>query len=152
MTDFVEATATHRFAASAERVFDAWLTPTLVRAWMAQPVGGGQGFDVRRIEIDARVGGKFVFSDMREGGEAIHWGYYLQIDRPHRLEFSWFTSEEEEREGTSVVTLTITPAGEGCEATIVHRMDARLTEWVGKTQNGWHMMLSKVDSVLKSPA
>jgi uncharacterized protein YndB with AHSA1/START domain len=98
----VEAKTVHEFKASAERVFDAWLDPIKVRSWAAQPVPGMPSFDIRRVEIDARVGGKFTFSDMREEGEAVHWGYYLEIDRPRKLVFTWFTSEEEEQENNSV--------------------------------------------------
>jgi uncharacterized protein YndB with AHSA1/START domain len=145
MTNFVEAKVNHRFKAAAERVFDAWLDPASVRAWLAIPDEGKRDFDVRRVEIDARVGGRFTFSDMREDGEAVHWGEYEVIDRPHRLVFTWFVTEEEEEEGTSQVTLTLEPLPDGgCQATIVHRMDAQWAEWVGRTAEGWGTMLAKI--------
>jgi uncharacterized protein YndB with AHSA1/START domain len=144
---FVEATVTHRFTASAERVFDAWLDPAMVRIWAAQPSPGRDHIDVRRVEIDARVGGRFTFSDMRAEGEAVHWGYYREIDRPRRLVFTWFTSEEEERSETSVVTLSIRPlSGGGCEATIVHQMDAKWAEYIQQTETGWGGMLRQIDA------
>lgn len=149
MTDLVEAVATHRFRASPERVFDAWLDPGSVRAWLALPDEGKRDFDVRRVEIDARVGGKFTFSDMREDGEAVHWGSYEVIDRPRRLVFTWFVSPEEEEEGTSQVTLTLDPLADGgCQATIVHRMDAQWAEWVGRTAEGWRTMLAKIGKLV----
>lgn len=148
MADLIEARVTHRFRASAERVFDAWLDPTLARAWMERAAPGMPAFDVRRVEIDPRVGGRFTFSDMRAEGEAVHWGYYLEIDRPRKLVFSWFTSEEEEAEGTSVVTLTLRPLDTGCEATIVHRMDARWRDWTSRVEQGWGLMLGMVDRML----
>ncbi|MBL0939498.1 MAG: SRPBCC domain-containing protein [Gemmatimonadaceae bacterium] len=143
MANRIEARTVHEFRASAERVFDAWLDPAKVRSWVAQPVGGPVT-DVRRIEIDARVGGKFTFSDMRADGEAVHWGYYREIDRPRKLVFTWFTSEEEERENNSVVTLTIEPLASGCRATIVHSMDVRWAEWVPQTEKGWSLMLRQI--------
>lgn len=148
MSAHVEAKATHLFEASAERVFDAWLDPLEVRAWLGRAVPGMRAFDVRRVEIDARVGGRFTFSDQREDGEAVHWGYYRQIDRPRKLVFTGFTSEEEEREDASVVSLILEPLAEGCRATIVHRMDARWVEWVEKTGNGWSTMLRKIGEQL----
>lgn len=148
MSGKVEAKTTRLFKASAEGVFDAWLDPVKARSWMERPVPGMRAFDVRRVEIDARVGGKFTFSDMREGGEALHWGYYLEIERPRRLVFTWFTSDEAEKEGSSIVTLTIEPLGEGCRATIVHSMDARWADWVKQTENGWSAMLRKIDEAL----
>jgi uncharacterized protein YndB with AHSA1/START domain len=144
-TGLVEASVSHRFTASAERVFDAWLDPAMVRIWSQQPFPGLGHMDVRRVEIDPRVGGRFTFSDMRAEGEAVHWGYYQEIDRPRRLVFTWFTSEEEERTATSVVTLSITPLAEGgCEATIVHRMDAQWAEYIPQTEKGWGGMLGQI--------
>ena len=113
---------------------------------MPSPLLGAM--DVRTVEIDARVGGRFTFSDMREAGEAIHWGFYQEIDRPRRLVFTWFTSPEEAEENNSVVTLTIEPADDGCVATIVHSMDAQWAEYLKQTENGWHSLLSQVDSFL----
>lgn len=152
MPAHVIATTTHDFKASPERVFDAWLDPVRVRAWSARPVSGQAAFDVRRVEIDARVGGKFTFSDMRDGVEAVHWGYYLEIDRPRKLVFTWFTSDEEEQENNSVVTLTIEPTAQGCRATVTHSMDARWAEWVPQTERGWGVMLRQVDAELSADA
>lgn len=145
MAATVDATTVYEFTAPAEDVFDAWLDPTTMRAWAAQPVPGMPATDIRRIEIDARVGGRFTFSDMREDGEAVHWGTYLTIDRPRTLAFTWFTSEEEEREYTSVVTLTLEPAAQGCRATMTHTMDARWSEWIEQTANAWNLMLRQID-------
>lgn len=152
MPEFIEARTQHVFQASAERVFDAWLDPAKVRAWMQRAAPGMRGFDVRRVEIDARVGGRFTFSDMREQGEAVHWGYYREIERPRKLVFTWFTSAEEEREDMSVVTLTLEPLAHGCRATLVHRMNARWAEWVQKTEKGWSTMLGKIDGELGAGA
>jgi uncharacterized protein YndB with AHSA1/START domain len=129
-------------------VFDAWLDPSMVRSWMSLPSPLLGAMDVRRIEIDARVGGRFTFSDMREEGEAIHWGFYREIDRPRRLVFTWFTSKEEEDEDSSVVTLSIEPTEDGCVATIVHSMDAKWAEYVKQTENGWDSLLRQIDSFL----
>lgn len=150
MPKTVEAKTVHEFKASAERVFDAWLDPAKVGSWFSQPIAGRPAADIRRIEIDPRVGGRFTFSDMRDDGEAMHWGTYLQIDRPRKLVFTWFTSEEEEQENTSVVTLTIESLGSGCRATIVHSMDERWAEWVAQTANGWSAMLGQIETYLAS--
>ena len=148
MKELVEAKVTYRFKASAERVFDAWLDPTMVRSWLSMPSPLLGVMDVRTVEIDPRVGGRFTFSDMREAGEAVHWGFYREIDRPRRLVFTWFTSPEEEETNDSVVTLTIEPTDDGCVATIVHSMDAQWAEYIKQTENGWHSLLSQVDSFL----
>lgn len=60
MAKTIEAKVSHRFSASADRVFDAWLDAHSVREWMALPFSalGGRPVDVRRVDIDARVGGR----------------------------------------------------------------------------------------------
>jgi uncharacterized protein YndB with AHSA1/START domain len=149
MTSMIEARTTHRMHASPERVYEAWLDPQKVRVWMRSALMQmGLPGDVRRVEIDPRVGGRFTFSDVRAGGEALHWGTYLEIDRPRRLVFTWFTSVEDEEEGTSRVTLTLEPEGGGCIATIVHQMDAKWAEYVGRTEQGWSRMLDQVDRLV----
>ena len=35
MNSKIEARATHRFKASADRIYDAWLNPAQARSWMA---------------------------------------------------------------------------------------------------------------------
>ncbi len=145
MAETVEARVEQSFLASPERVFDAWLEPDLVTQWMSAALKQlGLSGDIRRLEIDAHVGGQFTFSDMREGGEAVHWGTYLEIDRPRKLVFTWFTSDEEEQENSSVVTLTIEPDGNGCIATIVHSMDVKNAKFVPQCEKGWGGMLGQI--------
>src|SRR5262249_16286520 len=132
------------FQASAERVYDAWLEPERVRVWMAAALRShGLAGDIRRIEIDARVGGKFYFSDMRGGLEACHWGTYVELDRPRKIAFTWIVDPSEEAD-PSVVTLTLEPQSDGCLATIVHEMDAKWLEYVPQTQSGWARMLEHI--------
>lgn len=148
MSGIVEARTVYEFKASAERVFDAWLDPATVRSWAARSVPGKAHVDVRRVEIDATIGGKFTFSDMREDGEAVHWGYYREIDRPRKLVFTWFTSEEEERENDSVVTLSLEPVASGCRAIMVHAMHERWAEYVEPAARAWRLMLQQIDAEL----
>ncbi len=145
MPRLVKAQAVHEFNVPAERVFDAWLDPVKVRSWAAQPVPGMPSTDLRRIEIDPHVGGKFTFSDMREDGEAVNWGYYREIDRPRKLVFTWFTSDEEEEENNSVVTLSIDPTAKGCRATMVHSMDQRWADYIDRTAKAWKLQLRQIE-------
>lgn len=149
MTGKTEARVVHRFAASADRVFDAWLEPKLVETWMRMALQKlGLSGDIRRIEIVPEVGGKFTFSDVRSEGEAVHWGTYLEIEKPNKLVFTWFTSEKDEAEDISVVTLTVEPGGDGCIATITHEMEAEWVEFVPQTEQGWRIMLEQIEHLL----
>ncbi|MCB1033069.1 MAG: SRPBCC domain-containing protein [Acidobacteria bacterium] len=148
MQQTVIASATHRFSFRPERVFDAWLDPVLVRKWMSLPHPMMGELQLRRIEIDPRVGGRFLFSDMREEGEAVHWGEYRVIDRPHLLVFTWWTSPEEEEADNSLVTIRIEPDGDGCRVTLEHAMSAEWRDYVESAANAWSGMLQQVEALL----
>ena len=67
-----QATTTVRvsraYRAPAERVFDAWLNAKqAARFLFATPTG-----EMVRAEIDARVGGKFNFTERRDGDDIEH--------------------------------------------------------------------------------
>ena len=144
----VEARVTHRCESSAERIYDAWLDPAKARHWLdAALTELGLAAEIKRIEIDARVGGSFFFSDMRDGTEAKHWGTYLELDRPRKIVFTWITDESEE-EDPSTVTLAIEPDGQGCIASIVHDMHPNWSEYIPQTEKGWSSMLRAIDAVL----
>ena len=148
MNSKIEAKVSHRFKATAERVYDAWLDPNQARIWMAAALKSfGLAGDIQRIEIDARVGGKFFFSDMRDGTEARHWGTFLELNRPTRIGFTWIVDESEEA-NPSKVTLTIQPEDNGCVATIIHEMDKKWIDYVARTESGWARMLEQVDNTL----
>src|SRR5262249_502534 len=118
------------------------------RVWMAASLQSfGLPGDIKRFEIDARVGGKFFFSDMRGGMEAKHWGTYLELDRPRKIVFTWIVDASEEA-NPSKLTLTIDPEPDGCVATVVHGMDPKWAEYVSRTEEGWGRMLRHIDEWL----
>jgi uncharacterized protein YndB with AHSA1/START domain len=142
------ARVTHRFAASPERVYDAWLDPAKLRTWMSAALKGyGLSGEMKRVEVDARVGGKFFFSDMRADGEAKHWGTYRVLDRPRKIQFNWIVDESQD-EDLSIVTITIEPDGTGSFVTIVH--EKIFESYVDRTEGGWSAMLRHMDAMLGS--
>ncbi|MEI8380170.1 MAG: SRPBCC domain-containing protein [Planctomycetota bacterium] len=148
----IEARASHRFQIPAQKVFDAWLDPAKVRAWMASALKGfGLSGEMRRVEIAPQVGGKFCFSDLRGGMEAVHRGTYLELVRPSRIAFTWIVGEsdpaDEVADAPSKVTLTIEPDGTGCMATLVHEMDLKWAEYVSRTEQSWTRMLQAIESL-----
>lgn len=147
MNKTVEVKIQHRFkTATTEGVFDAWLDEDDVRAWLGSALRThGLAGDIRRIEIDPRPGGRFFFSDMRDGKEAEHWGTFQALERPTLIEFTWFTSKKDEEEATSLVRIEITPETEGCVVMLTHRMDAAYAEYSEQTQKGWSTMLAAIE-------
>ena len=147
MSAKVEARVTHRCDSSAERIYDAWLNPEKARLWMKAALTGlGLSGEIRRIEIDAQVGGSFFFSDMRDGTETKHWGTYLELNRPRKIVFTWFTDESEE-DDLSKVTLTLEPDGQGCVASIIHEMEPKWADYISQAEDGWRQMLGAIDAL-----
>ena len=128
------------FEASPERVFDAWLDAATARKWLfATPAG-----EMVRAEIDPRVGGKFTFTDRREGEEAEHTGEYLVIDRPRRLVFTFSAGDTE----PSRISVDIVPQGSGCELTLSHEMKPEWAEYKERTEQGWAAILDGLAATL----
>lgn len=142
--DSTTVRVSHRFSASSERVFDAWLDPATVCGWLfATPSGRNV-----RTEIDARVGGRFTIVDRRDGEDVEHTGEYLEIDRPRRLVFNFAVPKYSDK--TTRVSVEIVPRGNGCELTLVH--DGVLHDYIARTEDGWATMLRALESLLASAA
>jgi len=141
----VDVRITRRFSASAERVFDAWLSPELIGQWMFGPRLREE--EVLRIAVDARVGGSFSFLVRRAGQQFDHVGAYREIDRPKRLVFTWGIAGASQDE--SVVIIEIVPRGTGCELTLTHEMDPKWAEYASRTEAGWTTMLGVLADTVK---
>jgi uncharacterized protein YndB with AHSA1/START domain len=124
------------FDFAAERVFDAWLDPKRAGRWLfATPTGR-----MVHVEIDARVGGSFVFVDHRNGEDVEHRGEYLELDRPKRLVFKFVVPKYSPL--YSSVAIDIVLAAGGCNLTLVH--DGVLPEYQDQTQSGWAAILESL--------
>jgi uncharacterized protein YndB with AHSA1/START domain len=144
--DPVLVRVTRRYGASAERVFDAFLDPSKAGRFMfATPAG-----QMVRAEVDARVGGRYVFTDRRDGEDVEHTGEYLEIDRPRRLVFS-FSVDAFATDGDRV-SIDIVPLDSGCELTLTHEMKPEWAEYAGRTSEGWAGILEGLAAVLGEPA
>lgn len=127
---------------SAERVYHAWLDAAIAGKWLfATPQG-----TMVRAESDPRVGGKFVFTELRGGEEVAHLGEYLELECPGKIVFRFgvpkYTSE------TQRVTVTIVPTAAGCELTVVQECPPQLA-WIAKNaEAGWKGLLENLSRVL----
>ena len=126
----------HRFSASPERVFDAWLDPLTAAKWLFATYTG----EMVRVEIDAQVGGRFIFVDRRDREDVEHIGEYLEIDRPRRLAFT-FAVPKYSPEFTRV-RVEIVPVDSGCDLTLTH--EGVLPEYLEQTEKGWGMILGRL--------
>ena len=118
--------------ASPERVFDAWVDPGSARHWLFATAGG----NVERCEIDPRVGGRFAIFERRGSILAEHYGEYLELDRPRRLVFDFWTNFSEER---TRVTITIAPDADGSRLTLTHQ--GVWVDYEERTRQGWRTII-----------
>jgi len=148
MSERIEAKVTHHFSVSADKVYAAWLDPQQVRQWLAAALkSGGLPGDMRRVEIDAREGGRFLFSDQRGETEARHWGTYLSLKPAAEIIFTWIVDESQET-NPSIVSLILSPEKAGCVAVITHEMDKAWIDYVPKVEAGWTRMLVQIEKLL----
>lgn len=138
----VVLTVVRHFAAAPERVFDAWLDPAQVGAFLfATPTGRRL-----RVEVDARVGGEFRVDERRGDDVAEHFGTYLEIERPRRLVFAFATDREH---APTRVTIEIVPSDGGCELTLTHEMSPDWAAYADRTRAGWALILETLATVLR---
>ncbi|MFS2111576.1 SRPBCC domain-containing protein [Sphingomonas sp. Sphisp140] len=142
MSTPVILTVTREFAASPERVFDAWLDPAqAARFLFATPDG-----EMLRCEIDPRVGGRGLIVERRASGEAHHRLKFEVIERPHRLVFLFSADPAEDGEWTRVA-IDIAPTHSGCTLTLTHEMDPAWAAYEDQTRKGWTMILESLGRI-----
>jgi uncharacterized protein YndB with AHSA1/START domain len=153
MSSPVVVTVTHRYSASADRVFDAWLTPGQASRFLFRTRTG----NVMQCEIQPEVGGGFTVIDRRPAADGeqsvfdvVHMGKYLELDRPRRIvfEFSVLTFGNETPTRVTVDLAPVSPFA--CELTLTHEMgsteEARAME--ASSRKGWTNMLALMEREL----
>jgi uncharacterized protein YndB with AHSA1/START domain len=144
---------TRRFSASPERVFDAWLDPDQVRQWLFTAPSDERS----TLDIDARVGGTWRITTRREGVDYAANGEYLEIDRPHRLVFTFAMPQfspnadrlivEIESDGSGSI-ITFSQVGVDIDDEL-RQLEAGKTS---ESEQGWGYMFQALAAVLGEPA
>lgn len=142
MTDAIRVRVARTLAHPPERVFDAWLDPAMARRFLFATPGG----EMQRVEIDARVGGRFAIVERRGAEEAAHYGTYRAIDRPRRLAFA-FSVEGPEAPGDPV-TVDVIPREGGCEVRLAHEMKPEWAAHADQAKKGWAGILEALERAL----
>lgn len=137
----VHATVSHKFSASPEKVFDAWLNPDMIGKFMFGP--GVRDEEIVSLNTDARVGGSFSFIVRRKGEEVDHVGEYLEINKPRHLVFTWAVREELPEKAR--ILIDIVPIQTGCELTLTHEMSSDWADFIDSARAAWTKMLTALD-------
>lgn len=138
-SDYV--TVVHHYKIKPEVVFDAFLdVKTASKFMFATPTG-----EMVKTEIDAQVGGQYVFIDRRAGEDILHTGEYLEIKRPHRLAFTF--SVPQYSSISTTVEIDIFDVNDGSELTLKHF--GVLPEYREKTREGWATILRSLAVIVE---
>lgn len=133
---------THRFAESAERVFNAWLDPATAGKFLfATPTG-----EMVKVQIESRPGGRYEIVERRDGEAVAHVGEYLEIERPTRLVFT--LSVPRYSPHVDRITIAISPLPDGCLLTFTDQMAPGTEEHLERATNGWSTILANLEKIL----
>jgi uncharacterized protein YndB with AHSA1/START domain len=132
---------TRRFEASCDGLFGAWVNPSILSKWLFTTATS----ELHRAEIEPWEGGNWTVVDRREGEYFAATGQYLQINRPHRLIFT-FGMLQLSAEFVHVVVDIARVAG-GSELTLTHEY----LPWMGtrSPEKGWHAMFDMLARALR---
>jgi uncharacterized protein YndB with AHSA1/START domain len=130
------------FKASAEDVFEAWLTPERWQAWI-----GPEGMNCKVTLLEPRVGGRYRI-DMRapDGSLIPVSGQFEVIDRPRALSFTWGWDGDPTRQ--SLVTLHFTEVNGTTEFTL-RQEGLQTVENRRQHEHGWNSALAKLERYLE---
>jgi uncharacterized protein YndB with AHSA1/START domain len=125
-----DITVTRAIPAPVEKVFDVWMDPK-------SP--GGPWFGAERVIVNPVVDGLFYLAVKHEGRTWPHFGRFVAIDRPQRVEYTWMSEGTQGVE--SVVTVTFEPREDQTEVTLRHS-GVPDDETGRKHEQGWTWVLS----------
>jgi uncharacterized protein YndB with AHSA1/START domain len=151
MAGTLQAVLTHRSGASAEQVYDGWLSAEQVRVWMPLALKKmGLAGELGTIEIEPRVGGLFKFTDHREMGESCNRGEYLELERPGKIRYTWIYEMGDEFDASEVeVVIEPNPGGAGCVITLTHELDEKWADYVDQCTGSWRCMFEAIEETLQ---
>ena len=104
-----------KLKASPRTVWRALTQPDVQKRWIAP----SDDFEVFIVETDLRVGGRYhILMKTRAGVGHEVSGVYREVTVNTKLVYTWTWNNTAERE--SLVTLELTPAGDGTELLLKH--------------------------------
>jgi len=123
-----------RVKAGAEEIFDLWTRPDLMARWMS-PFPGAVDC---KASCDLRPGGAFslVMSSAESSREVS--GTYVQVDRPHKLVFTWIGPLTNNVK--TLVTVELNPHGDETDLVLTHERLPTSAIYDGHTR-GWGIIL-----------
>ncbi len=130
------------FPAQADRVFDAWTNPEVMRRWFHC----GADWETPVAEVDLRVGGKVrVVMRRPDGTEGGAEGEFTLIERPRRLAMTWTFSDD--RSNKQLIVLTFSESN-GATTVLMVNSGISTDERRGGQEWGWRGCLDQLERML----
>lgn len=139
------------FAASPERVWQAWVDPKKMATWFA-PLG----MSVADLDADVVVGGSFrIVMELGQpmgtlipqfGGKVIASGTYGRVEEPSVLGFTWGWDGHDE---VSHVSITMRPLDNGTDL-VLHQRKIASVESQAFHADGWRLTLDHLEASLST--
>ena len=127
--------------AACERVFEAWLSPEALAVFIRP----APGVTIPRVDVDARVGGKFLIVMKVGSSDVPHHGEYRVIDRYSRLAFTWHSAQTAPH---SLVTIDFEALGPEQTRVSLHHADFPNETIRSNHETGWTGILDALSELV----
>ena len=134
-TKTVEIKVERTIPAPASEVFDAWLDPK---------IPGSPWHENSKLIVNPKVDGLWYWLSIRG---TPHYGRFVEIDRPSRIQHSWMSPNTLGEETT--VTVTFQKKGEGTLMTLVHSGFPN-DDKAKAHEKGWNSISDKFSNIFVS--
>lgn len=125
-------------AADPATVFRAWTEPEQMKRWSCP-----EGMTVAEVQVDFRVGGRYrIRMEGSEGKTYTAIGVYREIERPHRLVYTW--DWDEESIGETLVTVEFEDRGGSTMVVLTHELFPSAEQTKGHDE-GWTSCLNRLE-------
>jgi len=139
-------------AAPPERVFRALTNREQALQWGSSPE-----FVMTKWEMDARLGGKWVFiaKEQNPAGkyantDLVHHGEILEFEPPRLLEYTWFASWHTDPLHKTIVRWELSPVPGGTQVKVTHSGMAPMPEDCKGYAQGWPGLVSRIKQSVES--
>ena len=126
-----------------ERVFAAFADPERFREWW-----GPVGYTVLALELDVAEGRDYRLVMKPPDGDTFHIrGTFLEVDPPHRLEYTFVYEEPDPDDQETLVTLRFEPSHLGTRLVLEHGEFKTTPRWE-LHRVGWSETLERLERSL----